>query len=106
MSYVLRYHKLFNLGNFENESIDIERYFPDEINTVDALKHLKTELNLTRTAVALQEQKLARYQQLQQSISVGECQIEERKKEMDQLEKELEIRPVNPELQADNRAAL
>lgn len=42
--YKLRYHRLFSLGNFENESIDLEREFPADVSPVLALQQLKVEV--------------------------------------------------------------
>jgi hypothetical protein len=90
-SFIMRYHRLFNLGNFQNEAIEIERSFPDGVSPVEALKYLKNEVISTRNEVITQEQKLQRYCELREHISENENAASKFKEELGSLEKELKI---------------
>lgn len=91
--YTMRYHQLFNLGNFQNESIDIERTFPPEVDSVEALKLLKVEVLGIRKRVAVEEKLADAYGDLQAQSHALDVTLKMVNNEKARLEKELRIKP-------------
>jgi len=76
--FTLRYGKLFNLGNYENERIDLEEEFPTEMPREQALQTLKASVNRLRGFSKNLDEETARRQRDIQAE-------EERRAEIDNL---------------------
>jgi hypothetical protein len=73
----VRYHQLFNLGDYRNESMDIERTFTAGTSSFEALKTLKIEVLANRQKMILQEQQMERYQRLQLIVADAETKYKD-----------------------------
>ncbi len=92
--FIMRYSHLFNLGNYENEKIEIEREFSSEIDSLEALRLVKAEVLGIQQKLIDQENKMRRYHQLQEAIASAGGKISQYDSELKQLEKELDITPM------------
>jgi len=64
----LRYSRLWNLGNYENEKLEIERDYPDDMPTLEAYKALRAELQRTRDEYIAEEKAEAKEAARQRDI--------------------------------------
>ena len=46
--YALTYRRTWNLGNYENETVELQRFFPDSVEPERALRILFDQVNKSR----------------------------------------------------------
>jgi hypothetical protein len=80
----LRYSRLWNLGNYENEKLEIERDYPDDMPTLEAYKALREELTRTREEYIAEEKAEAKEAARQRDIAYREKRIAELERDLEQ----------------------